>query len=132
MCPKNNNNNNNEFFPCFTHFCGNPVFSFLFSQLCCPTCSKAENYLKQDQAKNHPSQSSRGGGCFALEICVTKPLWHLGIRRCYKILCKQSNLVWVYCFLNDFSLFRINYFACCHNKNPLKYYSSILRHCNWC
>ena len=41
----------------FTHFCGNPVFSFLFSQLCCPTCSKAENYLKQDQAKNHPSQS---------------------------------------------------------------------------
>ena len=54
---------------------------------------------------------SRGGGCFALEICVTKPLWHLGIRRCYKILCKQSNLVWVYCFLNDFSLFGFNYLA---------------------
>ena len=75
---------------------------------------------------------SRCGGCFDLEIFVTKLVLHLGIRRCHKILCKQSNLVWVYCFLNDFSLFRINYFACCHNKNPLKYYSSILRHCNWC
>ena len=116
-------------------FLGKPVFSLLFALVWCLMSHLFnENYLKPVN-KIIFLNRSRCGGCLSLEIFVTKPVLHLGIRRCYKILCKLSNLVWVYCFLNDFSLFGINYFSCCpccHNKNPLKYYSSILRHCNWC
>ena len=134
MSPKKNNNynDNNEFFLCLPIFAVTLYFLSCFLNSAVPPVQKQRIIWSKIKLRIILLNRSRGGDCFALEICVTKPLWHLGIRRCYKILCKQSNLVWVYCFLNDFSLFRINYFACCHNKNPLKYYSSILRHCNWC